>query len=78
MNTTTEPDTSDADGHDGKTDVTPARGWDRFFSDETLVLPLDFDTGEDPPFEIDGGDALASRRPGGVDRQQELGVVDQA
>lgn len=24
-------------------------GWDRFFADETLVLPEDFETGEDPP-----------------------------
>ncbi len=23
-------------------------GWDRFFTDETLVLPEDFDVGEDP------------------------------
>lgn len=26
-----------------------AGGWDRFFADETLVVPSDFDTGEDPP-----------------------------
>lgn len=24
-------------------------GWERFFADETLVLPEDFETGEDPP-----------------------------
>ncbi len=24
-------------------------GWDRFFSDESLVLPQDFELGEDPP-----------------------------
>lgn len=24
-------------------------GWDRFFEDASLVLPPDFDTGEDPP-----------------------------
>lgn len=27
----------------------PRRGWDRFFSQEEMVLPEDFDTGEDPP-----------------------------
>ena len=27
----------------------PKAGWDRFFSDESLVLPSDFSTGEDPP-----------------------------
>lgn len=26
-----------------------AGGWDRFFDDPALVLPDDFDTGEDPP-----------------------------
>lgn len=25
------------------------RGWDRFFADESLVLPPDFEPGEDPP-----------------------------
>ncbi len=31
--------------------VRPKRraGWDHFFSDESLVLPQDFGTGEDPP-----------------------------
>lgn len=24
-------------------------GWDRFFADDSLVLPADFDTGQDPP-----------------------------
>lgn len=27
----------------------PAGGWDRFFDDTSLVLPPDFDTGEDTP-----------------------------
>ena len=27
----------------------PEAGWDRFFADESLVLPEDFDTGEDAP-----------------------------
>ncbi len=27
----------------------PSRGWDRFFSDPSLVLPPDFETGDDPP-----------------------------
>lgn len=25
------------------------RGWDRFFADESLVLPADFEAGQDPP-----------------------------
>lgn len=31
--------------------VRPAQplGWDRFFADESLVLPDDFEVGEDPP-----------------------------
>lgn len=24
-------------------------GWDRFFADPSLVLPLDFEPGDDPP-----------------------------
>ena len=24
-------------------------GWERFFDDDSMVLPRDFDTGEDPP-----------------------------
>lgn len=27
----------------------PTPGWDRFFADESLVLPEDFDTGVDAP-----------------------------
>ena len=27
----------------------PKGGWDRFFADESLVLPLEFGTGDDPP-----------------------------
>lgn len=27
----------------------PRAGWEHFFADETLVMPEDFDTGEDPP-----------------------------
>jgi antitoxin VapB len=27
----------------------PSRGWDRFFADPSLVLPADFETGDDPP-----------------------------
>lgn len=27
----------------------PKGGWDRFFADESLVLPPEFDTGDDPP-----------------------------
>lgn len=27
----------------------PRRGWDRFFAREDMVLPEEFDTGEDPP-----------------------------
>ncbi|MEM7244093.1 MAG: type II toxin-antitoxin system VapB family antitoxin [Acidobacteriota bacterium] len=27
----------------------PATGWDQFLADESLTLPEDFDTGEDPP-----------------------------
>lgn len=27
----------------------PAAGWDRFFADESLVLPADFETGDDLP-----------------------------
>ena len=30
--------------------VRPVRaGWDAFFADESLVLPEDFNTGDDPP-----------------------------
>jgi antitoxin VapB len=27
----------------------PSGGWDRFFSDPSLVLPPEFETGDDPP-----------------------------
>jgi antitoxin VapB len=27
----------------------PAGGWERFFADPSLVLPPEFETGEDPP-----------------------------
>lgn len=27
----------------------PSGGWDRFFADPTLVLPLEFEVGDDPP-----------------------------
>jgi antitoxin VapB len=27
----------------------PASGWDRFFADPSLVLPPDFEVGDDPP-----------------------------
>jgi antitoxin VapB len=27
----------------------PTGGWDRFFADESLVLPPEFETGDDPP-----------------------------
>lgn len=27
----------------------PAGGWDRFFEDASLVLPAEFETGDDPP-----------------------------
>jgi antitoxin VapB len=27
----------------------PADGWDRFFADPSLVLPADFELGDDPP-----------------------------
>lgn len=27
----------------------PAAGWERFFSDPSLVLPNDFEIGDDPP-----------------------------
>ena len=27
----------------------PKSGWDQFFSDPTLVLPPEFETGDDPP-----------------------------
>jgi len=29
----------------------PAGGWDRFFADPTLVLPPDFEVGDDPPLQ---------------------------
>jgi antitoxin VapB len=27
----------------------PSAGWDRFFADPSLVLPPEFETGDDPP-----------------------------